>query len=126
MENQEDLQQDQTEEAELEISQNGQAGISPEQLELFEGYIASVRWQEAKTYAKTTPHEYTIRWWAPDLDGTFCKIVQFIRDVGVTERFFKAKYIYFYHKGLKYWTMGDPIQKRTWVLNRAEGKPNPT
>ena len=106
-------------------AQKDRAEISPKQLKLFEGYIASVKWQEAKTYAKTLPHQYTIRWWAPDLDDLFCKIVQLIRDVGVPEKFFKAKYIYFYHGGYKYWTMGCSIQTRTWVLNRAEAKPNP-
>lgn len=88
--------------------------------ERMEEYINDVFWQEAKSYAKTAPHEYTIRWWRKDLDQTFCDIVTFIRENGVKERFFSKTFVYLYmDDGYKYWTMGDPMET-TYVLNRAE------
>lgn len=84
----------------------------------FEEYIKKVRWQEAKSYSKTAPHEYTIRWWRKDLEQDFIDVVLFIRANGVQEKFFRKTFIYFYHGGYKYWTMGDPLET-TWVLNRA-------
>jgi hypothetical protein len=84
----------------------------------FDDYIQKVRWQEAKTYRKTAPHEYTIRWWRKDLEQEFIDVVLFIREHGVKEKFFSKTFIYFYHGDYKYWTMGDPLET-TWVLNRA-------
>ena len=83
-------------------------------------YIQKVKWVEAKTYAKTHPHEYTIRYWRKDLDEEFVEFALFIREHGNEEAFYKAKFIYYYHEdGYKYWTMGDPMET-TWVLNRVE------
>lgn len=101
-----------------------QPPIPDEDLEKFRNYVKSVRWQYAKTYAKSWPHEYTIRWWRKDLDAEFCRLVLFIRANGVKEHFHKAIRPYFYIDGYKYWTMGDPLET-TWVLNRAAGTPNP-
>jgi len=82
-------------------------------------YIESVRWQNAKTYEKTAPHEYTIRWWHMELEGEFIWFVNYIRANGVEEWFYKSQFIYFYYNGYKYWTMGDPMDT-TWVLNRTD------
>lgn len=84
----------------------------------FHNYIQKVRWQNAKTYEKTAPHEYTIRWWRKELDNDFINAVLFIRKHGVKESFFGKTFIYFYYEEHKYWTMGDPLDT-TWVLNRA-------
>jgi len=84
----------------------------------FRGYIKNVRGQFAKTYADTWPHEYTVRDWRSDIDGEFAWAVQYIRNHGTTEKFFEDTYIYLYLDGLKYWTMGEPIDETT-VINRA-------
>lgn len=86
--------------------------------EKFRNYIKQVRWQFANSYAKTFPHEYTIREWKLDLEDEFIDIVNFIRANGYPEKFFNKIHIYYYLDGHKYWTMGDPIET-TRVLNRA-------
>lgn len=101
-----------------------QPEITEEDKERFRAYVREVRWQFAKTYAKSWPHEYTVRKWNPQLDEEFCRIVLFIRAKGVKEHFHKAIRPYFYIDGMKYWTMGDSLPY-TWIINRAEGLPNP-
>lgn len=109
---------------EFQKMQAMQPAITDEEAEAFRAYVKKVRWQVAKTYSKTWPHAYTIRWWNKELDEEFCRLVLFIRANGVKERFYKAIRPYFYIDGYKYWTMGDPLET-TWVLNRAPGVPNP-
>jgi len=87
----------------------------------FRGYIENVRWQFAKTYANTWPHEYTVRDWRPDIGGEFTWAAQYIRDQGMPEPFFKKIHIYLSFDGWKYWTMGNPIDETT-VINRAAVK----
>lgn len=69
------------------------------------------------------PHEYSHRsQWGNDKD--FCDVVQFIRDHGKKEMFWKKEFTYFYYNGYKYWTMGNPLsytdKKKTFILNRAK------
>jgi hypothetical protein len=71
----------------------------------------------------TIPHEYSHRdQWVNDKD--FCDVVQFIRDNGIQEKFFKREFTYYYFNGHKYWTMGNPLsytdRKKTYILNRAK------
>lgn len=87
-------------------------------------YIESVEWLRARTYEKTAPHEYTIRWWRVDLEQDFIDFVLFVRKNGVQEKFYNKTFTYFYLDEHKYWTMGDPIAN-TWVLNRALVKDYP-
>jgi hypothetical protein len=73
-------------------------------------------WRFAKTMPKI-PHYYARRSeWGDEKD--FEKVVQYIRDNGVAERFFSKSFIYFYMGGWKYWTMGEPLNE-TQVINRA-------
>jgi GNAT superfamily N-acetyltransferase len=72
-------------------------------------------------FAKTMPdmpHWYTlaVTW---NERSVFEAVVQFIRDHGVAEKFKGRRYVYFYHKGYKYWTMGFPLPV-TKLINRAE------
>jgi hypothetical protein len=83
-------------------------------------YIASVKWQVAKTMPKI-PHSYTIKQWRPDLKATFEEFALHIRQEGVGEKFYSKTYTYLYVDGYKYWTMGAPIDE-TIVLNRAVAK----
>lgn len=82
-------------------------------------YVKNVRWEFAKTYAKSIPHEYTIRDWRLDLENEFTEVVKFIRANGYPEKFFHKTHIYYYLDDFKYWTMGDPIDE-TVVLNKAK------
>lgn len=76
----------------------------------------------ARTMPKI-PHEYSQRenW---ENDHEFCDVVQFIRDYGQKEMFWKKEYIYYHYNGYKYWTMGNPLsytdKKKTYILNRAK------
>ena len=54
-----------------------------------------------------------------ELEDEFIWFVNYIRVNGVKELFYKSQHTYFYYNGLKYWTMGDPINY-TWVLNRTD------
>ena len=64
------------------------------------------------------PHSYTLKKnWSDK--ALFDFIVQYIRDNGVKEKFFKKSYIYYYANGYKYWTMGNSIEV-TKLINRAK------
>lgn len=69
------------------------------------------------------PHEYSHRRsWKNDKD--FCDVVQFIRDNGIKQPFYRVYFIYYYYNGYKYWTMGNPLsytdKTKTFILNRAK------
>lgn len=85
------------------------------------GYIAKVRWQRAKTYDEIAPHEYTVRKWYPDLNDEFNWFVMFIRETGITEKFWKRPYQYLYLDDYRYWTMGAPLGM-TILINRCPAK----
>ena len=86
-------------------------------LNKFIEFIASQKWIFAKTYSETAPHEYCLKKNCETIE-LFNEAVQFIRDNGVKEFFFKKSFIYFYHDGYKYWTMGAPIPI-TILINRT-------
>ena len=77
-------------------------------------YIGSVRWREAKT---GPPHSYTVRAW-DERSGPFENVVRLIRSAGHIELFFGVEYTYLSFQGLKYWTMGAPLED-TIIINRA-------
>ena len=92
----------------------------PEDADQFIRHFVDNRfWKFAKTYAKSTPHSYTVREWQPDKDDDFVKAVLIIREYGKVEKFYSKSYIYLYLDGLKYWTMGNPLDDTT-VINRAD------
>jgi hypothetical protein len=69
------------------------------------------------------PHEYSKRSeWINDKD--FCDVVQFIRENGKKEMFWKKEFIYYYCNGYKYWTMGNPLsytdKTKTFIINRVK------
>jgi hypothetical protein len=80
-------------------------------------YVNAVHWKFAKTYAKTAPHEYTVRKWRPELQPHFEGFAQYIRDNGTPEIFAGREYTYLAFDGFKYWTMGSPIDE-TIIINR--------
>jgi hypothetical protein len=90
-------------------------------------YIASVRWQFAKTMPQW-PHEYTVRAWRPDLEQQFVQFVVLIRRDGVVKAWppdaAEPRYHHAYLEldGWEYWTMDSPIPETT-LINRALPKP---
>lgn len=91
-------------------------------------YIATVRWQYAKTMPQW-PHEYTIKAWRPDLVAKFEDFCRLIEDQGVVEHWPAPPERAIYHNSYlvvadrKYWAMGaggdvDPPEKKT-VINRT-------
>jgi len=87
-------------------------------------FINSVKWQEAKTYRDTFPHEYTVSNWIgsrKDLFNKFYSFVEYIRKNGYQKKFFKKTYTYLDVDGYQYWTMGNPICETT-VINREKIK----
>jgi len=97
--------------------------------ECIENYINNVRWTFAKTMTKI-PHEYTVRWYAPQRDKEFCEFANHIRANGYAKNFFSKTFIYFDVGEYSYWTMGCPIHESiqeaksnikdtTYIINRA-------
>lgn len=87
-------------------------------IEQFRIYIASVRWQEARTYARFAPHEYTVSDWNPNRRAWFEEAVMGIRRYGYDSKFGSATYVYLDVDGKKYWTMGAALSE-TVLINRA-------
>ena len=91
---------------------------SDEDMDRFKAYIAEVRWQFAKTYAATFPHEYTIPNWREDLTDDYLWVVkEFIINHGVKGKFFRSTYHYFYFDNWKYWMVPSP-KGQPGALNR--------
>lgn len=81
----------------------------------FAVFASMARWRFSKTYAKTFPHEYTLREWCDEVE--FEAAVLAIRKYGIRKRFFRVFHIYFTCGGYEYWTMGAPLEE-TIVINR--------
>ena len=97
-------------------------------------YIATVRWQFAKTMP-LWPHEYTVRTWRPELERDFCAFALLIAQQGVVKPWPRDaavpryRHPYLDIDGWQYWTMGAPAAE-TEVINRArldgeEYRPDP-
>ena len=90
-------------------------------------YVATVRWQFAKTMPQW-PHEYTVRKWRPDLEDQFEQFATLIRHEGIVKPWPADSPTPRYHHtyleldGWSYWTMGEPIPE-TEVINREDLKP---
>ena len=78
-----------------------------------------VRFTFAKTMAKI-PHSWICRKYYND--ELFLDVMNYIKDNGKPEMFFKAQY-YYYHLGeYKYWVMTDKngFDDKTAIINRAK------
>jgi hypothetical protein len=86
-------------------------------------YIATVRWQFAKTMPQW-PHEYTVLQWRQDLEPEFRAFVALIRTEGVIKPWPRDSDNPRYHHTYlelsewEYWTMGEPVEETT-LINRA-------
>lgn len=85
---------------------------------MFREYIPAVKWQFAKTYAKTSPHEYTVGKWKPEYQDKMNQIAWFIKGHGELEIFNGYPYVVFFLDEYKYWTMDDDPSKTT-LINRT-------
>ena len=83
-------------------------------------YIASCRWQFAKTMPKN-PHEYTLKAWNEICSSKveFEKFVTWIREEGYERPFYGKMYLSMDIDGWTYWTMGEPLNE-TILINRAK------
>ena len=75
--------------------------------------------REAKSYAKTAPHDYIVKDKLPRSEWKrFEQAVQFIRDNGKPRHFYSKVFVYYELWEKEYWTYGDPVEE-TIILNRA-------
>ena len=83
------------------------------------------RWTTAKTYAKTTPHEYIVVKYGDPRRADFRKMFELIEKYGEVEHFFGKEWTYLYlGDGYKYFAAdGKGWEEDRYILNRAdEGK----
>jgi hypothetical protein len=92
--------------------------MTEEEQNWFVDFINYRYWRPAKLQP---PHQYTIREWRSEQEADFEKAVELIRKYGVPENFYKKIHIYLYIDGLKYWTMGWPVNETT-VINRCDSR----
>jgi hypothetical protein len=78
-------------------------------------FIDQSKWTFAKTMPEN-PHFYVVR--DKKNESQFIALVYYIRRYGVSEKWGSKNYIYLKHNGMKYWTMGNPIDD-TKIINRA-------
>lgn len=99
----------------------GASDLPPDEDELRSQYAAWIRdqrWQFAKTYATSSPHEYLVKNWLSGEDETiFEALVMFIRRAGYDEQYNGNWYTCMDIDGHKYWTMGEPLDQ-TDLINR--------
>ena len=89
-------------------------------LEKIRAFIKRNVWVEAKTYAKTYPHEYVVCYGLPNCEQERKSMVHFakyIRREGYTAKFWSKTFHSINIDGYKYWTMDDDVEK-TDLVNR--------
>ena len=76
-------------------------------------YIDMVRWQTAKS----GDHQYTVKVWTPELSDAFDFFVEYIKEHGYKEKFYRTEYTYFQINHYVYWSMTDDSGE-TILINR--------
>lgn len=95
--------------------------ITDEELARARAFIAARRWKFASTYAKTAPHEYTVRYWDPDVAEYFW-FARLILECGYRQNYYKRINRYLEIDGWKYFGLPDGYDNRieeSEVINRA-------
>ncbi len=82
----------------------------------FREFIATRRWQFARTMPEN-PHEYTVKKWGEPTE--FEGVVTYIRQHGYEGKFGGRRYTYFDVGDHYYWTMGAPLEI-TIIINRKK------
>ena len=82
-------------------------------------FILERKWKYAKTYPQC-PHQYVVVHWEKTKEdlNEFYWFVKHLRKFGRERSWYKLKNIYLTVDGLKYWTMGEPVNE-VIVINRA-------
>ena len=90
----------------------------PDELNVCRGYIRSVRWKFASTYADKAPHWYTVSDWDKAKRVQFERLALYIREHGYIRMYYSHPFICLNLDDHYYWTMGEAIEK-TELINRA-------
>jgi len=75
-------------------------------------------WIFAKTYAKSSPHEYALLKTHPELKDDFMELARCIFEEGYDEWFYGRRYKYLKVGDFKYWSMDRTIET-TDLINRV-------
>lgn len=87
-------------------------------LEELKEFISRNKWIYAKTYAKTAPHEYVVKFKLPEYEAKcIVDFAKYIEKEGYTKEFWGKKYFYIDIEGYKYWSCYEDIEE-TFVINR--------
>lgn len=90
------------------------------EIKKFTAFIRRQSWIFAKTFAKTSPHEYIVKERLSAGDRKiFEQFVMFIRENGVRKKYKKTYCTHFDLDGYSYWTMGAPLDI-TIIINRHD------
>lgn len=86
----------------------------------FARFVADSQWQEAKTYAKTTPHQYCVKdkMQLQEEQNCFEDVVRLIRENGYDAPFFHTTFRYFNFEGYSYFTCDGAVAEQG-VINRV-------
>lgn len=87
-------------------------------------FVDSQQWIFAKTYAKTTPHEYIVVRAGDSRRASFKKMFELIEKYGTEEKFFGKPWTYLYlGDGYKYFAAdGKGWEEDRYILNRAKAE----
>lgn len=80
--------------------------------------VARLKWRGAKTYEKTSPHEYCCHYENNQKD--MLRLLEIMDMYGVVEKFYGQPYRYFYLDGKKYFGTGPRKIGGAWQINRAD------
>src|SRR5688500_12743803 len=79
--------------------------------ETIRDFIERQSWIFAKTFAKTSPHEYVVKGKLSAEDQKIFELfVIYIREHGVRKKYKKSFYTHLDLDGFSYWTMGAPLE----------------
>ena len=93
-----------------------------EALEWARKFTSTQKWTFAKTYAKTTPHEYIVVHKGDSRRSSFKKMFEILEKYGTEEEFFGMPWIYLYlGDDYKYFAAdGKGWEEDRYILNRAK------
>ena len=87
--------------------------------------ISNLKWTFAKTYAKTSPHEYSVVKVGDPYRDEVVSFMKFIFDEGYEEKYYGHPFMVYKLDDRKYWSMAkkkEEINDDNYIINRtAEG-----
>ncbi len=85
-------------------------------------FICDARWVRAKTYEKTSPHEYTVIKAGHPLRERAVRFMEYIFDNGEVEYYYGHPFTVCFIGGRKYWCMAkskEEISDDNFIINRS-------